>query len=132
MMTREAFDELCGFDESLPACEDYDLWLRASLRYEIHTMPEKLIVKRGGHPDQLSRGWGLDRFRVRALEGVLCDPMLTDQNRKLVLREIAERSKVVEQGAAKRGNVSLKREFEGKRAKAEEAFSSALRPCPSR
>nr|HPQ82045.1 glycosyltransferase [bacterium] len=38
MMRRCAFDELGGFDESLPACEDYDLWLRAALRYEIHTI----------------------------------------------------------------------------------------------
>ncbi|MBU0671614.1 MAG: glycosyltransferase, partial [Candidatus Margulisbacteria bacterium] len=51
LMEREVFAELGGFDESLPVCEDYDLWLRLSLRYPIAYLDEKLIIKRGGHPD---------------------------------------------------------------------------------
>lgn len=103
MMRRKVFDELGGFDESLPACEDYDLWLRAALRYEIHTLPDALIVKRGGHADQLSKQWGLDRYRIIALEKILKDPKLPDEYRPVVISEIERRSKIVSEGARKRG-----------------------------
>ena len=32
IMKREVFEDLGGFDESFPVCEDYDLWLRMSLK----------------------------------------------------------------------------------------------------
>ena len=57
-------DELGGFDELLPVCEDYDLWLRMSLKYPIAYLDEKLIIKRGGHADQLSKKYWV--------HGVLC------------------------------------------------------------
>ena len=31
MLKKKLFEELGGFDETLPACEDYDLWLRIAL-----------------------------------------------------------------------------------------------------
>ena len=111
MFRREAFDALAGFDESFPACEDYDLWLRAALRYEIHTLSEPLIIKRGGHEDQLSRQWGLDVWRIKALEKILDDPMLSDEYRALVIAEIIRRSRIVAAGAKKRGNDELYREY---------------------
>lgn len=61
------------FDESLEVCEDYDLWLRITCRYKVGLIDEKLIVKYAGHDDQLSfKHWGMDRFRVVALEKLLC------------------------------------------------------------
>src|SRR5690349_4705242 len=72
LMTRELFDGIGGFDESFPLCEDYDLWLRIAHNHDVDLLPEPLVVKRGGHTDQLSRStWGLDRFRVRALKKLL-------------------------------------------------------------
>jgi len=112
MIRRDVFDRLGGFDEELPACEDYDLWLRASLRYPIHTLPDPLIIKRGGHPDQLSSGWGLDRYRIKALKKILSDPVLKDEHRTLVLGEIKRRTKIVVEGARKRGNFGVCREYE--------------------
>lgn len=62
------------FDEALPACEDYDLWLRLCSRFEVAYLSEPCIRKYGGHSDQLSRQhWGMDRFRVIALEKLLLD-----------------------------------------------------------
>ena len=118
MIRRCALNDLGGFDESLPACEDYDLWLRAALRYEIHTLPQMLTVKRGGHGDQLSRQWGLDRWRVAALEKILSDPALPEEYVPLVLAEMARRSGVVAAGAGKRGKVKMCREYENKAARA--------------
>ena len=71
MLRRTLFDEIGNFDENLPACEDYDLWLRVSARHPVYLVDEPLIVKRGGHFDQLSRAAGLDRFRIQALRKIL-------------------------------------------------------------
>ncbi len=60
------------FDENLEVCEDYDLWLRISSKNKIGLIDEKLITKYAGHNDQLSfKYWGMDRFRVIALEKLL-------------------------------------------------------------
>ena len=48
MLRRSLFTALGGFDEALPACEDYDLWLRVSCRYPVFLLDEPLIIKRGG------------------------------------------------------------------------------------
>ena len=71
MIRRSLFDEIGYFDETLPACEDYDLWLRITKTYPVYFIDTPLIVKRGGHEDQLSRKhWGIDRFRIQALEKI--------------------------------------------------------------
>ena len=78
MMRRELFDAVGLFDEELPACEDYDLWLRVSARYPVHLIEEPLVVKRGGRPDQLSRQHSLDRYRIQSLAKILRSGMLSD------------------------------------------------------
>ena len=104
LMERAVFDELGGFDESLPVCEDYDLWLRMALRYPLAYLDEKLIIKRGGHPDQLSRKyWGMDRFRIKVLNKLLKKEKLSSQQRELVKRELESKYRVVLDGAWKRG-----------------------------
>ena len=42
MMTRELFDRSGGFDESLPVCEDYDLWLRIARDYPVPLIEQPL------------------------------------------------------------------------------------------
>lgn len=60
------------FDESLEVCEDYDLWLRLTCKHSVGLIDKKLITKYGGDEDQLSmKHWGMDRFRVQALENLL-------------------------------------------------------------
>lgn len=103
LMRRKFFDIVGVFDEGLPACEDYDLWLRASLRVPFHFIPQKLIVKRGGRSDQLSSQWGLDKYRVQALLKLLEDAALNSKQRELVVSTIREKCRVLEQGFRKRG-----------------------------
>ncbi len=72
MLTRELFERVGGFDENLPVCEDYDLWLRIAVDHAVPLIEEALVIKRGGHADQLSRSiWGMDRYRVLALQKLL-------------------------------------------------------------
>src|SRR3989338_7771251 len=91
------------FDDTLPACEDYDLWLRAALRYPIMTLNKPLTIKRGGHADQLSSQHSLDSYRIQALLKILKDPLLTEPQRRCVIGDIKRRSAILIRGYQKRG-----------------------------
>ena len=102
MMRRTLWDRLGGFDESLPACEDYDLWLRLTATVPVGFLPERLVIKRGGHADQLSRRTPvLDRYRIKALEKALTMP-LPAEHRRAVLEQLVAKCRIVAQGAKKR------------------------------
>jgi glycosyltransferase involved in cell wall biosynthesis len=103
MLHRRLFEDHGGFDETLPAAEDYDLWLRLTWRYEVGLVDEPLIIKRGGHPDQLSAQWGIDRFRIRALVKLLADPDLPETYARAARRMLAAKGTIYAQGCHKRG-----------------------------
>ncbi len=112
MIHKSVFDEVGLFDESLPACEDYDLWLRITARYEVAYIEEACIKKYGGHDDQLSRQhWGMDRFRVVALERCLNDPaiykFLTSEQRAAASKVLVKKLEILLGGARKRNNEEL-------------------------
>lgn len=103
MFRRQLFEEIGEFDESLPVCEDYDLGLRIALRYPYHFLPVPLIIKRGGHPDQLSKKyWGMDRWRVQALDKALA-LATCEEDRSLIRAEIVKKCRVLVAGFMKRG-----------------------------
>jgi glycosyltransferase involved in cell wall biosynthesis len=101
LFRRELFEKIGIFDEELLVCEDYDLGIRIAQKYKMHFISEPLIVKRGGHSDQLSKKyWGMDRFRVRALEKALCLD-LTSQQKQQVKQEMAKKCKILVNGFEK-------------------------------
>lgn len=103
LVRRDALEKTGCFDEELPACEDYDLWLRLTLEYPVFFIPEPLVVKRGGHPDQLShRYYGMDRFRILAMEKILRHPRLSPSQRIAVRREIQKKGLIYANGCLKR------------------------------
>lgn len=103
MIRRTLFDNIGYFDETLPACEDYDLWLRITKTYPVHFIDTPLIVKRGGHADQLSQKyWGLDRFRIQALEKLLRIGELTPEQYEQTLQELQRKCGIMATGCAKR------------------------------
>ncbi len=111
MMRKTLFSRVGLFDEALPVCEDYDFWLRVAVRYPIFFIDRRLIIKRGGHADQLSnRSWGNDRYRVIALEKLLSEPSLGPSEREMVLEEMKTKCRILSKGFYKRGN-----ELEGRR-----------------
>ena len=113
MMRRELFERVGRFDEALPACEDYDLWLRISLSHPIHLIATPLIVKRGGHPDQLSHGWGLDRYRIASILKLLEEGGLTDGQRQAARAVLRRKCAVYAVGCRKRGRVGEAERYEG-------------------
>lgn len=104
LMHRSLFDDHGGFDESLPACEDYDLWLRITAREAVAFVPAALVNKIGGHADQLSRTVpALDRYRIQVLARLLEGGRL-DAGQALATRKVlAKKLEIYIAGAAKRG-----------------------------
>jgi len=118
LIHRSVFEEIGLFDEDLPACEDYDLWLRICSRHPVLYLDEPLVVKHGGHEDQLSsRIWGLDRFRVQALEKVIRGGALSQEDRDAAGAVLLEKIEIYLTGARKRGKSREVGEYEAKRAK---------------
>ena len=104
MIRRDLFDEIGLFDEEMPACEDYDLWLRITAREPVLLVDEPLVEKHGGHPDQLSRTIeGLDRYRVRALARILDHGPLGPGDRAAAIAVLDEKCRIWADGAAARG-----------------------------
>ena len=111
VLHRQLFEAHGGFDEDLPAAEDYDLWLRLTWRLEVGLLQEPLIIKRGGHKDQLSRQWGLDRWRIRALQKILAEPELQEPYRQAARRTLERKCVLYAQGCEKRGKVREAQEY---------------------
>lgn len=120
MLERSLLDKVGWFDESLPACEDYDLWLRIACRFPIHLISTALVIKRGGHPDQLSRVPGQERFRIYALKKVLENPPeggLTQSQRMAAVEALSNKCAIYARGCLKRGHVDEARRYLGLRSK---------------
>lgn len=110
---RSVFDQIGLFNENLPACEDYDLWLRLCHRFEVFYLDQPLIKKYGGHEDQLSRKyWGMDRFRIRTLHDLMQLPTLQTDQKKLTVNMLLKKLRILIKGAQKHNNQQILDEFQ--------------------
>jgi glycosyltransferase involved in cell wall biosynthesis len=123
MLHRNVFERVGQFDENLPACEDYDLWLRVCAFYKVAFVSSPQIHKTGGHADQLSRQhWGMDRFRVIALEKIMCmseseptpDWLLSEQQLVQTRNTLLEKVDILRIGAKKHANRNLEQDMNRK------------------
>ncbi len=105
MARRELFARYGYFDESLPCCEDYDLWLRVGCKEPFLLVPEPLTCKEGGRPDQLSaiHRLGMDTFRIRSLCNLLDAGMLDSGQRREAVVELTRKCAIYSQGCRKHG-----------------------------
>ncbi len=104
LMKRDVIDRIGLFDEDLPACEDYDYWLRLSSQYPVYFIEEKLITKRGGHKDQLSHKYPvMDRFRVSALIKMTQFKGLPKKDYQNTIKMIKKKCEIIITGCQKRG-----------------------------
>ena len=103
MIRRRLFETIGRFDESLPACEDYDLWLRISCQHPVHLIDTPLILKRGGHDDQLSRRPGLDKFRIQSLKNIIESRLLSAVQYHAAVKTLEEKCAIYAAGCRKRG-----------------------------
>jgi glycosyltransferase involved in cell wall biosynthesis len=105
LIHKSALNEVGWFDETFPACEDYELWLRITSQMSVLLVNEALIEKHGGHGDQLSNQWGLDRWRIKALEKVLISSQLTEDQTQLVKEQLKKKCLIYASGLEKHGKV---------------------------
>ena len=104
MIRRKTLEDLGGFDENLTAAEDYDLWLRITATQPVYFIPIPLIIKRGGHQDQLSRQVrNLDKYRIHALVKVLSSRALSPENRQAAWQELFSKCRIYGNGCNKHG-----------------------------
>ena len=129
LVDRTVFGEFGLFDEMLPACEDYDFWLRFCAFEEVHFLNEPLLIKNGGHDQQLSKKyWGMDRFRILALEKLLQDPRLDDFKRQETIKELIFRLQILIDGGRKRKKNAFVKKLAKKKAMLEAMLCNEKEP----
>ncbi|MFO7891418.1 MAG: glycosyltransferase [bacterium] len=119
MIHRDVFEQAGRFDPQMTVCEDYDLWLRISHHYPVTFIPQPLIIKKGGHEDQLSQKfWGMDRYRVKAMEKMLQKDNLSLKDKKATIKMLQRKCDILSNGFLKRGKkqqaeyfISLKNKY---------------------
>lgn len=105
MVRKELFAKIGLLDETLPCCEDYDFWLRASVNHEFLLIDKPLTQKDGGRPDQLSsiHATGIDKFRIESIVKLLKSDKLDDEQHDLALDELRKKCKIYGKGCLKHG-----------------------------
>ena len=106
MIHRSVFADVGLFDTYLPACEDYELWLRITANYPVLLIEEPQIKKYGGHEDQLSQQfWGMDRFRIKALQKIVNTGQLSNDNQQAAISMLLKKAEIYLNGVTKRGKI---------------------------
>ncbi|HIA79792.1 MAG TPA: glycosyltransferase [Candidatus Marinimicrobia bacterium] len=115
LFSRTLLDDVGWFDETLPICEDYDLWLRITAKFPVLFINDPLIIKYGGHRDQLSRSVdGIEQYRITALEKILKGPNLTKTDRSAAVQMLIKKLNIYLTGLKKRGKARQVDEISGK------------------
>jgi len=106
LIKKEVFEMVGLFDESLKVCEDYDLWLRITSVLPIIFLDQPLIVKYGGHADQLSRvDNGIEQYRIKSLEKILRSESLSADQLKRAKLHLLKKLKIFSNGLEKRNKL---------------------------
>ncbi|UCG79251.1 MAG: glycosyltransferase [Nitrospirota bacterium] len=93
------------FNEDLPACEDYDLWLKITRHHPVGLERSTSVIKYGGHEDQQSRKYeAMDRFRVSSLKKML-DNETEKTYRDKIASVLKRKLNVLIKGCIKRGKI---------------------------
>ena len=114
IIRKTVFDEIGLFDEELPACADYDFWLRYCCEKPVLYLDKPLLTKYGGHEDQLSKKYlGMDYFRLQSLVNLMSLTSLTMQQVSAIKNTFFEKYEILSNGAIKHKNDEMLRQIEG-------------------
>ena len=89
------------FDENLPICGDYDFWLRLASHHEVARVAEPMQIS-SPRPERTE--WGLERFRVYALEKAYQGGNLNSTLRHRVAEELVHQCNLLVEGYRQRNN----------------------------
>jgi len=113
LLRRELLEVHGLFDEKLPVCEDYDLWLRLCAHHPVGLLKEKLMTRYGGHPDQLSHSiWGIDRYRIQSIIKILKTEILRPKDKSAAIRMLQKKCCILINGFKKRNNMKEAQNYE--------------------
>ncbi len=114
IIKRDFLIDIGLFNPDLPACEDYDLWLRITCQHNVSFVDQALTYKHGGHADQLSKAhWGMDRFRIISLTNLIKSNRLTPEQEENATRILLRKSQILLNGAKKRGGETQRDQLKG-------------------
>ena len=100
---KNIINEVGWFDEGLSICEDYDLWLRITANFKILFIDKPLIIKYGGHSDQLSKSVkGIEAYRIKSLENLLSNTKLIKDYKRLTIEMLITKLHIYKKGLLKR------------------------------
>ena len=91
MFRREAAEEAGGFDETLGACEDFDMWLRMAQRgFRFSFTTEPLVRYRRRSSSLSSDEMKMPSNLIKVYEKVMANLQTTPRQRELIAPRIAE------------------------------------------
>jgi len=102
LIHKSIFEEVGYFNEELSVCEDYDLWLRVTNRYNIGLINKELITKFAGHKQLSSSIFAIDRYHIYSLKKFL-NSRFSDE----VRQEIIRKCNILIKGAKKHKNQEI-------------------------
>ena len=106
LVRKDILQEFDFFDEQYIVCEDYDLWLKITSKYEVGFISDPIIKKYGGHEDQLSnKFFAMDFYRIKSMFRIYEDYNLSKENKSKVAQEIIKKSEVLLNGYIKHNNM---------------------------
>ena len=109
---KSVFKKIGAFDEEMPACEDYDFWLRVTSKYQVKLITKPLTLKEGGHPDQLSQKYpAMDQFRIYSIDKILQSGILNTEQKLLAITELKKKCRIYINGARKRNKLKKVNHF---------------------
>ena len=94
LLQRKILDDVGLFDENLEVCEDYDMWLRITQKYEVGLINEKLIYKYAGHDEQLGFRKNMENIRIDILEKLMHNCVINHIG-NLIQRELNEKKSII-------------------------------------
>lgn len=112
---RSCFAECGEFDENMPACEDYDLWLRLTARFPVYYVEGPEVTRRAPRPDGSPHAWTSDRFRVYSLEKSFQSGQLDSEQRFLVSQALVRRCERLVEGYRRQKSEERANFYERKR-----------------
>ena len=105
LIKKKLLDKYGFFNTKFKVCEDYELWLRLTSRIRVGYVNEVMLLKNGGHGDQLSKKyWGIDRYRIKALENIITKNFLRYEYKIAALNALLEKINIVILGSINRNN----------------------------
>lgn len=105
MLNKSVFDDYGLFDETLRCCEDYDFWLRVSVKESFLLIDSPLTIKEGGRDDQVSSIYrvGMDKFRIYSLIKLISNENLNEEQKRKARDKLVEKCKIYGRGCLKHG-----------------------------